>query len=183
MARSKVLEELKPLEKSATQPYFSKSIQLADIIQWVLEQIGRASISISTFSTSEEFLRRLHKFKQKGLISECFLFCDLRAARKTIALKHFMQSTFDRIFLCENHSKVVIMRSDTCEVAIVTSQNQTRGDRYEAGIITTDISTCVYLKMAFIEMAQNSISINDLLLSTGNNSEDIGTGGRTDAAN
>lgn len=182
MARSKVLEELKPLEKSATQPYFSKSIQLADIIQWVLEQIGRASISISTFSTSEEFLRRLHKFKQKGLISECFLFCDLRAARKTIALKHFMQSTFDRIFLCENHSKVVIMRSDSCEVAIVTSQNQTRGDRYEAGIITTDISTCVYLKMAFIEMAQNSISINDLLLSTGNNSEDIGTGGRTDAA-
>lgn len=177
-----MLDELKPLEKSATQPYFSKSIQLADIIQWILDQIGRSSISISTFSTSEEFLRRLHKFKQKDLIGECVLFCDLRAARKTIALKHFMQSTFDRIFLCENHSKVVLLQSDSCEVAIVTSQNQTRGDRYEAGIITTDLSTCAYLRLAFLEMSQNSISINELLFHPGSNSEDCGPGGRTDTA-
>lgn len=182
MAGNKTLEELKPLESTATQPYFSKSIQLADIIQWVLEQIGTAAISISTFSTGEEFIRRQHKFKQRGLISECALFCDLRAARKTIALKEFMQSTFDRIFLCENHSKIVLLRSASREVAIVTSQNQTRGDRYEAGIITTDISTCAYLRAAFRVMAQNSISINELLLSSENNSENIGTGGRTDAA-
>lgn len=182
MKQNKALAELKPLESAATQPYFSKSIQLADIIQWIIDQIGRSSIRISTFSTSEEFLRRLYKLRQGGLIGDCELFCDLRAARKTIALKHFMQATFDRVHLCENHSKVVLLCADSCSVAVVTSQNQTRGDRYEAGIITTDQSTCAYLSAAFVEMSQNSIPINELLFHPGSNTEDCGTGCRTDAA-
>lgn len=57
---------LKPLGLCAVQPYFSKSVQLADLIEWVIEQIGRADISISTFSTSEEFLRRMFRMKKKG---------------------------------------------------------------------------------------------------------------------
>lgn len=153
---------LKPLGLCAVQPYFSKSVQLADLIEWVICQIGRADITISTFSTSEEFLRRMFRMKQKGLVRSCELICDLRAARKTISLKNFMASTFDCVYLSQNHSKVVLLSSGLNKVAIVTSQNQTRGDRYEAGVVTSDLFTFNTLKEGLKECIANSILISDL---------------------
>jgi len=168
MAKS-ALFQLKPLYKCAIQPYFSKRIQLADIIEWIIRQIGHVHLVISTFSTSEEFLRRLDKMKTSLKILHCQMFCDLRAARKTILLKHFIESVFDEAFLCENHSKVVLLFNDKFHVAIVTSQNQTRGDRYEAGIITTDDFTFDCLNREFCAMAENSISISQLNVQSGTN--------------
>ena len=155
------LSSLKPLGLCTVQPYLAKDIQLADLIEWSINQIGRADISISTFSTSEEFLRRMHRMKEEGKVLHCELICDLRAARKTIALRQFMQSTFESVYLCQNHSKVVLLSSGDNKAAIVTSQNQTRGDRYEAGIITTDSFTFARLKEGLEECRANSILINE----------------------
>ena len=165
------LSSLKPLGSCPVQPYFAKDIQLAGLIEWAIDQIGRADISISTFSTSEEFLRRMHRMKKEGKVRHCELICDLRAARKTIALKHFMESTFDRVYLCQNHSKVVLLSSGSNRVAIVTSQNQTRGDRYEAGIITSDSFTFSQLQAGLRECRINSIPINDFNVQPGTASE------------
>lgn len=162
MPRNEALEALMPLEKCPLQPYFSNSIQLAELIDWVLGQIGRAGMCISTFSTGEEFLRRLYRLKERGNLRYCRLFCDLRAARKTVTLRRFIESTFDEVYLCENHSKVVLLYAGSRRVAIVTSQNQTRGDRYEAGIITTDRGTFDRLEQALNLMAEKSISLHDL---------------------
>ena len=57
-----------------------------------------------------------------------------------------MHSVCDEVILAQNHSKVVILDAQAISVAIVTSQNQTRGDRFEAGIITTDHRTVSLLK-------------------------------------
>ena len=167
MARNSILDSLMPLATCGVQPYFSNRIQLAEVIEWVLSQTGPADIAISTFSTGEEFLRRLARLQRDGHVSQCTLFCDLRAARKTVALYSFIKSVFNRVCLCENHSKVVLISNSSHHVAIVTSQNQTRGDRYEAGLITTDASTFVSLELGFSSMAQNSISLDDLF--AGNN--------------
>ncbi len=161
------LKSLMPLDKCASQPYFSNRIQLADLIEWVVGQIGRADIRISTFSTSEEFLRRLYRMKCRDLIGSCTLVCDFRAARKTLALHAFIKSVFDAVFLCGNHSKVVLLSSATCKVSIVTSQNQTRGDRYEAGIVSNAPATFSRLSETFRTMTENSYSIDELL--TNNN--------------
>lgn len=165
------LSFLKPLGICPVQPYISKDIQLADLIEWIVNQIGRADIVISTFSTSEEFLRRMHHLKKEGKVLHCELICDLRAARKTITLKHFMQSSFDRVYLSQNHSKVVLLSSGDNQVAIVTSQNQTRGDRYEAGIITSDKFTFNQLQAGLHECSANSILINDFNVQSGRDSE------------
>lgn len=140
---------LKPIADTPTQAYFSDRIQLSALIDWVLAQIGPAQMLISTFSTSEEFLRHLFKLRSEHRIVEATLFCDIRAARKITTLKRFMASVFDSVILCQNHSKVVILIGKLDVVAIVTSQNQTRGDRYEAGIITTDINTINQLTAGF----------------------------------
>lgn len=162
MPRASILNDLMRLEKCGLQPYFSNRIQLAEVIEWVLDQIGPADVLISTFSTSEEFLRRLHRLKNSGRVLSCSLFCDLRAARKTVSLYHFIKSVFHSVHLCENHSKVVLLSNEHHDVAIVTSQNQTRGDRFEAGVITSDPHTFYNLRLGFDAMAEKSLSIDDL---------------------
>ena len=94
------LNILQPLGSRPLQAYFSNRFQLADIIEEVLGQIGNANIIISTFSTSEEFLRRIWRLKNNGRVLSCALFCDLRAARKTVALYHFIKSVADSVHLC-----------------------------------------------------------------------------------
>lgn len=166
---SLAIDNLMPLEKCGVQPYFSNSMQLADVIDWVLDQIGPAHMLISTFSTSEEFLRRLFRLKNKGRILTCDMFCDLRAARKTVSLYHFIKSVFDRVYLCENHSKVVLLHNDCYSIAVVTSQNQTRGNRFEAGIITSDPHSFYNLRLGFDALALNSMPIDALVFQSGNN--------------
>lgn len=160
---SRDIPGLMPLEKQPLQVYFSDSIQLAQVIDWVVSQTGPADVVISTFSTSEEFIRRLWRLKKQGMILSCRMFCDLRAARKTISLARFMESVFDTVAMCQNHSKVVLLSNATRSVAIVTSQNQTRGDRYECGVITTDTPTVNKLRLGFDALARKSLPLEHLI--------------------
>lgn len=164
MPRNRELDRLMPPGKRAVQPYFSNRIQLADVIEWVISHIGPADLTISTFSTSEAFLRRLHRLRSRGMIRSCLLFCDLRAARKTQALYLFIKSVCDQVFLCENHSKVVLLSAGSAKVSIVTSQNQTRGDRFEAGVIINDTMTFESLSRGFKSLTDLSVSIDDLFV-------------------
>lgn len=152
-----------PLEKEPLQAYFSNSIQLADVIEGVLRIIGPAEIIISTFSTSEEFLRRIFRLKNTGRILKCSLFCDLKASRKTINLFRFIESVFDAVYLCENHSKVILFKNKEHTISVVTSQNQTRGNRIECGIITSDKNIYNNLTEGFSLLTEKSILLNEFI--------------------
>ena len=52
-------EILKPLEDTPYQAYLSNAVQVADILEWILSQVGVAEIWQTSFSISEEFLLRL----------------------------------------------------------------------------------------------------------------------------
>lgn len=145
------------------QPYFSDRIQLAEVIDRVLSFIGPAHLTVSTFSTSEEFLRRIYRIQQSGRILSVRLFCDFRATSKTLSLYDFIRSMCTSVHLTSNHSKVVLLSNDTAHVAVVTSQNQTRGDRFEAGIITSDDYTFNRLSEGFGLMEQKSVSTDEIL--------------------
>lgn len=155
--------KLEQFENRPVQAYFSNTIQLADVIASILEHIGAAEIVISTFSTSEEFLRRIWRLRKEGLITSASLFCDLKAARKTVHLYTFITSIFDTVYLAENHSKVVLLGNNRYRVAIVTSQNQTRGNRFECGIISSSPELYNQLAQGFAEMQDKSLPIDGLL--------------------
>lgn len=132
------LDGLRPVAMAPLQAYMSTRLQLADILQWLLVQTGPAALTVSTFSTGEEFMRRLLRLREADLITSCRLFVDQRAATKMLSIRPFIDKVFDDVWLCPNHSKVLLLESDKVRVTVITSQNQTRGDRCEAGIITTD---------------------------------------------
>lgn len=150
--KRKCNEYLKPLSESPLQAYLDNRIQLFDIIEEILRQTGKADIMISTFSTSEEFLRRLYRLKKAELINKSVMLADLKATRKTVILYNFMKNVFDDVYLAENHSKVILIKNSKWTVSICTSQNQTRGNRTESGIVSTDGTIFYKLMSSFLSI-------------------------------
>lgn len=102
--------------------------------------------------------------KQKGLIRNISLITDIKAVKKTVKLHCFMLNTFDDVYLTENHSKIVLFSNDTYKVTVITSQNQTRGNRTEAGVITTNKGVYVTVESYLLKIIDNnSISLHDVI--------------------
>ena len=154
---------LQPLSKCVTQTYLGTGLHTLGLLNWILQQTGRADVYVSTFSTSEAFLNGFYNLRKKGLISHSVLLADLKASRKTLHLYRLMQSCFDSVYLGMNHSKIVLVQNDTHLVSVISSQNQTYGDRAECTMVTTD-------QMAFYDLYcglrdivdKNSIQLNGL---------------------
>ena len=109
------------------------------MVEWVLNQIGKSSIWQTSFSISEEFLRRLYFISKSGRVETIRLVLDFKATNKTLRLWAFLTQVIEHTYLADNHSKVILIRSvkgDT--VSIITSQNLTRGNRMESAVVTTD---------------------------------------------
>lgn len=139
MPRGKNLNEiLKPLSRCPLQSYLGKGLHTLGLLGWILDQTGRADVYVSTFSTSDAFLRGFFNLRKKGLIGHSVLLADLKASNKTVKLYREMQCCFDSVYLTMNHSKVVLVQNDSHLVTVISSQNQTYGDRAECTIVTTD---------------------------------------------
>ncbi|RHK49716.1 hypothetical protein DW064_03025 [Segatella copri] len=112
---------------------------------WILEQTGAAHIAVTTFSTSDAFLCGVINLRKRGLVNFSVLVADIKASSKTLKLSRLMTEAFDEVKLTLNHSKVMLVANSEWLVSVITSQNQTYGDRAECTFITTDRD--VYLNL------------------------------------
>lgn len=134
----KVSDLLKPIDEVKTQAYFGRHLHTLGLIKWILQQIGPSNVWVSSYSTSEEFLRGFRLMRASGSILSAKMLLDVKASKKTVQLWHMMSQCFDEVFLGENHSKVTLFCNDHHFVSVVTSQNQTYGSRDESTIITSE---------------------------------------------
>ena len=142
-----ISEILRPLKDAPFQAYLSSALQVADILEWILDQTGTAEVWQTSFSISKEFLLPDHQ-----------------ATNKTIKLWSFIVQVVDRTFLADNHSKILLVRSDRGDtVAVVTSQNLTRGNRAESAFISTSPEIFANLHASVLDIIENhSVPLNDL---------------------
>lgn len=140
MKRTTSIEKIfRPLCEATVQSALSNEVQIAEILEWVLEQVGKAEVWQTSFSISEEFLRRLYFITRDGSASAIHLVLDFKATNKTLSLWTFIEQVISTTHLADNHSKVLLIKSEAGDkVSIITSQNLTRGNRNESYIITTD---------------------------------------------
>lgn len=140
-------ERLKPLSITQTQSYLTDDLQVFDLVEWCASQMpGRVQLYQTSFSISEEYLRRLFFWRKKGRVAGVTLVLDHKALTKSVHLWPFITRTIEKVYLTSNHSKIILIQSDVdnsvdnsvTRVAIVTSQNLTRGNRQESAIITTE---------------------------------------------
>lgn len=120
----------------STQTLLSDRLQLGDILTQLLNYIGPSRLVVTTFSTGEEFLRRLLSLKKSGLVTSATLYLDTKAAQKTARTLPMLRGIFDEINYCENHSKVILLDPQVGpHVTLFSSQNMTRGNRMESYVI------------------------------------------------
>lgn len=156
------------LKANSVIPYFSDgTTQLYHVIEDVLKQTGKADLFISSFTVAEEFIRKLHTLKTKDSITGLNLLLDLRSAKKSLQLSYFLFSVCDEVYLANNHSKIILIENEIHKVSIVTSQNQTRGNRFEAGIICTTIDTFDFFKTKLENELSKCLKLSDVF-ATGN---------------
>lgn len=159
-----ISDYLKPLADMPNQAYLTNALQVADVLEWILEQVGKAKIWQTSFSISEEFLRRLFFIEKKGNVTEFNLVLDHKATNKTLKLWAFISQVMKRTYLADNHSKILLVLSEAGDtISVVTSQNLTRGNRHESTFISTDKAIFNTLHSAVEDLIRNhSVPLNDL---------------------
>lgn len=168
MRRGASIEEiLKPLaDAPPAQCFLSDFVQMADILDWILDQVGAAEVWQTSFSVSDEFLRRLFFIRRKHEVSKFTMILDHKATNKTIKLWPFVSQVVDVALLADNHSKIMLVipaDPDMPKVSVVTSQNLTRGNRFESSLISSDPDIFYSLFADVKDMAVNhSVPLNEL---------------------
>ncbi len=157
-------EILRPLKDAPCQAYLSNAVQVADRLEWILSQVGVAEIWQTSFSISEEFLRRLYFICKDKRVSRINLVLDHKATNKTLKLWAFISQVIERTYLADNHSKILLVKSQKGDmVSVVTSQNLTRGNRAESAFISTDPGIFATLFSQVNDLiTNNSVPLNDL---------------------
>ena len=155
---------VKPLAECSSQAYLSNAVQVADLLEWILEQVGTAKVWQTSFSISEEFLRRLFFIEKSGRVSEFNLVLDHKATNKTLKLWSFMTQVIQRTYLTDNHSKILLVQAESGQtVSVITSQNLTRGNRHESAFISTDSDVFNTLHTQVEDLIRNpSVPLHDL---------------------
>lgn len=155
---------MKPIREKPYQAYLSNALQVADVLDWVLQQLGKSEVWQTSFSISEEFIRRLYFIEKSGLVTRFNLVLDHKATNKTLKLWAFITQVITTTYLADNHSKVLLVRSEQGEVvSIITSQNLTRGNRSESAVVTTDPDIFATLQTQIQDLIRNhSVPLNDL---------------------
>ena len=166
-----IADILKPLERTASQAYLSNAVQVADLLEWILEQVGTAKVWQTSFSISEEFLRRLFFIEKSGRVSEFNLVLDHKATNKTLKLWAFITQVIERTYLTDNHSKILLVKAESGQtVSVITSQNLTRGNRHESAFISTDRHIFDTLHAQVTDLIDNhSVPLYDLFQQRINN--------------
>ena len=145
MRAKQIQQVLKPLKQSSSQVFLGQGLHTLGLLGWILEQTGAAHIAVTTFSTSDAFLCGVINLRKRGLVDSSVLVADIKASSKTLKLSRLMTEAFDEVKLTLNHSKVMLVANNEWLVSVITSQNQTYGDRAECTFITTDRD--VYLNL------------------------------------
>ena len=155
---------LRPLKETPFQAYLSNVVQVADILEWILSQVGIAEVWQTSFSISEEFLRRLFFITMDKKVSRINLVLDHKATNKTLKLWAFITQVIERTYLADNHSKILLVRSETGDtVSVITSQNLTRGNRHESAFISTSPEIFANLYEQVNDLITNhSVPLHDL---------------------
>lgn len=156
-------EFLRPLATHPLQSHLGRGLHTLGLLGWILDQTGPADVYVSTFSTSDAFLRGFFNLKRKGLVLKSVLLADLKASKKTYRLYKEMQQNFDAVYLSQNHSKVVLVQNNRWTVTVISSQNQTYGDRAETTLVTTNQEIFYQQYCGFSDLVDNnSIQLNGL---------------------
>lgn len=94
-----------PSEKPV-QVFLTDKVVQGYILEKNLDYAAPASVVVSTFSTGEEFLRKMIFLRKNGAITRASLFCDHKAAEKTARVNSMLFAAFDEVRFCKTIARL-----------------------------------------------------------------------------
>ncbi|MDE7159379.1 MAG: hypothetical protein K2O24_00840 [Muribaculaceae bacterium] len=149
------------------QAWIRRDVQATDILAAILRGApAGACVRLSTFSVAEESLRSLWRIRKEFAVGEMRVLIDRKATLKTHKLANFVNTVFDSALLSDIHAKVMIVTwpgNAAPPVAVVTSQNLTRGGRFESSVMLSDIPQVHQLAGMFDDIErENSVPVHEV---------------------
>ncbi|SFC95145.1 hypothetical protein SAMN05421780_1146 [Flexibacter flexilis DSM 6793] len=108
-----------------------------ELLRYLLQFTGPASVSLTTWAITEEPLRMIHKLIEEGQITEFNCVFDYRTEKRKPEALQFAQCIVSRVKLTHCHAKILVVQNDHWQVTVVSSANFTNNPRLEAGTIFT----------------------------------------------
>ena len=161
MKSNPIDNHLSKLSPNYLGAYLGADIQLYNLLEWVLLQTNAANITVITFSMNEIFIRKIYQLKKANLIKNITVILDSKAIQKTRKLASFAANVFSEMYFSKTHAKIILIENDNHQIAIVGSQNFTRGNREESGLITNTPDTVAIYKNEIERIRKNAIQFKN----------------------
>ncbi|MFA6832913.1 MAG: hypothetical protein WCR36_11720 [Bacteroidaceae bacterium] len=130
---------------------------LHDLLLHLIENYGKAHVSIATFSIAEESVRSFYLAKENFLSFRLLL--DYTVKKNKIDQLLFAQSVTDYIRIMPVHAKILLFENEKINLCLVGSQNQNNVIRLEAGYLTLRTKEIQYYKNEFDKYFSSAITI------------------------
>lgn len=117
--------------------YLNEQVQSHHVFDYLLNKYGRADkMVISSFAITEAYVRRI--IRNRNRIGELELILDFTIASRNPRVNLYASRNVDRLYLVNNHSKLIYVESASGNFIAIMSNNATNNHRNESGLICND---------------------------------------------
>lgn len=109
------------------------------LIEYLLQHSGPAEVFLSTWSISEEAIRRLVSWQESGMITALSIVLDEGVRNRKPEICQQAIAAFPELKFAKCHAKVAVIMGAQRVFTLMGSANFTRNPRRETGMIITDI--------------------------------------------
>lgn len=146
-------------ESNQTDFYFSEKWSMHELIAYLCAQTGAANIKLSSFSISEDAIRMFVLLKDLGLLKELTILLDYTTKTHKTNLMFFLQNVADKVRTTPNHSKVVLIESESTRFFVLSSQNLNKNHRVECGVVSCIDKEFEILNQKFDKYFEKAVDI------------------------
>ena len=154
-------EQVETLKRNSTLILSSKGEwSLHNLLPMLLEITGTASVSVASFSLSEEAIRGFLFLKECGDITNLRCIFDYTMRSHKVDLMLFLANIADEIRTTPNHAKIILIENDAWQVAVIGSANLTMNPRIELAAVFTSTQEFNTIKEIFETAWMQAIPYN-----------------------
>lgn len=135
---SDIKQHIGKLEQNRHVYFWSRGQwSMHELLEYLLNQTGPADVWMSTWTVTEDPVRKLFILKKQGLIKSLNCILDYRIQGRKPGPFQLLEKTADRIALTQCHAKAMAIINEEWEVSVIGSANFSKNPRLEAGVICT----------------------------------------------
>jgi hypothetical protein len=132
-------EHLGKIEQNRHYRFWSKGQwSMHELLEFLLLQTGASDVYLTTWTITEDPMRKIFLLKKKGLIKSLHCVLDQRIKGNKPGPFQLLKNTADSLRLTQCHAKSLVLVNGKFNVSVLGSANLSRNPRLEAGTISTN---------------------------------------------